>query len=480
MNILIILKESIMCERMGVTYLSAALKQKGFNVKVILSSRYGEKELNDLIENYNPRVIGYSVMTGEHIVMLKLNRRLKKKFNFVAVYGGPHAIFYPDLIKEEGVDAVCVGEGDIAFSEFCQRVNRKDNWWETPNFNTKNNDNILKNPLIDLTDNLDILPFPDRAVMYEADPDLLKENKRAFFSSRGCPNRCSYCFNSKYNEIFREHGRVVRFRSPENVVEEICQVKEKYGLTYVGFSDDEFILKPPGWFQRFAELYKERVKLPITCNVRSQLVTEEIIALFKGMGVESVWTGVECGNEEVSNNILHRGLTNKQILNAVEIIKRHKIKLIVQNLIGLPVPNPYKIDLETLDFNIKLQPDFAWSSILFPYPGTPIAQYAKQGRYISDDIKFIETNKRSSVLNFSSADKRKVENLHKLFGIIVRFPFLRSYCNFLCALPLTKFYTALFYFWYGYQYKFKIYKFNSIKKELAMYIRLWWRLIRKT
>ena len=48
-----------------------------------------------------------------------------------------------------------------------------------------------------------------------------------------------------------------------------------------------------------------------------------------------------------------------------------------QNLIGLPVPNPVEIDYDTLDFNIKLKPDYAWSSILYPYPGTEIGESAE-------------------------------------------------------------------------------------------------------
>ncbi len=71
MRVLIILKESTMHERLGVMYLSACLKQKGFQVKVILASRFNEEKLDNLMKNYSPQVVGYSIMTGEHIAMLE-------------------------------------------------------------------------------------------------------------------------------------------------------------------------------------------------------------------------------------------------------------------------------------------------------------------------------------------------------------------------------------------------------------------------
>jgi len=480
MRVLFILKESVMHERLGVMYLSSVLKSHGHDVRLVMVNRIGVKGLSEFMDAYSPAVVGYSAMTGEHMELLRINNMLKRRYKFLAVFGGPHATFFPELVKEEGCDAVCVGEGEAVFAEFCNRFDSGGAYWQTPNFIVKYDGGIVYNPVSPLIENLDELPFPDRGLMYESDPSLINETHKIFFSTRGCPYKCTYCFNRKYNDIYKGKGPVLRFRSPENLIDEICSVRDRYPLGVVWIDDDTFILKPAGWFDRFCSLYRERVKLPLSCNVRADLVTDALIAMLKYAGLDSVWMGVECGNEDVSNRVLERKLKNEQLLDAARIIKKYGVKLITQNLIGLPVAESYKIDLQTLDLNIKIRPTFAWSSIMYPYPDTPIELYAREHGFLEGSSSSLETNKRSSLFNFSKAQKRQIEHLHKLFGLIVRFPFLRRFCNLLCRLPLTGLYSGLFYFWYGYNFKIKIYPFLSLRKELGNYIGLWWRLVRKS
>ena len=481
MNILFCIKETAMHERLGVMQLSSILKSNGHNVKIAVLGRLGLTRLKHLVQRFKPSVIGYSAMTGEHVSLLSINRELKKEFVFTAVFGGPHGTFFPNIIKEYGCDAVCRGEGDIVFPEFCRRLEHDKEYWDTPNFVVKRGDKVYENPLIPLVADLDELPFSDRDIIYEADPSLLIEGHKMFFSGRGCPYKCSYCFNVKYNDLYKGKGSVVRYRSPEKVVEEIALVKSRYPLSVVWIDDDIFLLKPREWFDRFCSLYKKEVGLPFSCNVRANLVTEESVKLLKDAGLDSVWMGVECGDDGVSNNILQRELSTSQILTASEIFKAHKVKLSTQNLVGIPVPNSYKVDLKTLDLNIAIKPTFAWSSILYPYPDTDIERYAKKTGYLSGQPPALETNKRYSLFDFSqTGEKRKIENLHKLFGLFVEFPVLNRSRNFLCRLPLGTLYTALFYLWYGYNMKIRIFPFKSIHKEIGSYIRLWWKYVRKS
>lgn len=479
MNVFFILKEPVMIERMGVMYLGAALKRHGYGARLAMSNTIGIEGLRNILKAYSPKIVAYSVMTGEHVALAEINRSLKRDFDFISVFGGPHPTFFPDFINEEGVDAICIGEGDVTFPEFCKRVDEKTAFWETPNFWVKHEGRIIKNRVAPLIENLDILPFPDREFMYEADPPLAGEGHKVFRATRGCPYQCTYCFNSRYNEMYRGNGLVLRHRSPESVIEEICAVRSSYPLDVVRMDDDSFPLKPKGWFERFSKLYKEKVSLPLSVNLRANLVTEELIFLLKDVGLDSVWMGIECGEEGVSNVVLERNLTNAQILKAVKIIKKYGIKIATQNLIGLPVKESYRVDLETLDLNIKIKPTFAWSSILYPYPGTHIESYARKNGFLTGEIPLLDTNKRSTVFNFSSEEKKKIENLHKLFGLIVRFPFLRRFTEFLCSMPLAPIYVALFYFWYGYNMKFKLYPMRSPRKDLGNYIHLWWRFIHK-
>ena len=275
MRVLFVLKEPVMHERLGVAYLGAALRRDGHEVRLAFAERLGSRELAHYVNDYAPAIIGYSAMTGEHLTLLEVNRSLKEKHPFLAVFGGPHATFFPDLVNEEGVDAVCVGEGDLAFPQFCRRVACGDAHWETPNFVAKRNGRIIRNPLLPLVEDLDTLPFPDRELLYESDPDLVDEGHKVFFSSRGCPYGCTYCFNRRYNEIYQGRGRVVRYRSPENVIEEICSVRDRHPLDTVWIDDDTFLLKPKAWFDRFCMLYRQRLGLPLSCNFLASSVLSD-------------------------------------------------------------------------------------------------------------------------------------------------------------------------------------------------------------
>lgn len=469
-----------MNERLGIMCLSASLKAQGFKTRLAICDTLGIKKIKELINEYKPEVVGYSVMTGEHIKLLEVNRILKKEFKFISVFGGPHATFFPDLINEDGVDAICVGEGDVAFTEFCKRVSEGKDFWSAPNFLVKHGGKVIENEVLPLVENLDTLPLPDRDIMYRADRALYNGGGKIFTSSRGCPYHCTYCFNSKYNDLYKNKGSVVRYRSPENLIAEICAVIENYPVNVVSIVDDTFIAKPKEWFVRFVKLYKEKVKPPFSINVRANLVNEEIISLLKDGGLTSALIGIECGNQEIANSVLKRNLTNEQIINACSIIKKYNIKLMTLSLIGLPVQDSYSVDLETLDLNIKIKPTFALSSILYPYPGTPIESYARDNGLLSEKTPILETNKRASVFKFSDTEKKKITNLHKLFGLIVRLPFLRKYTDFLCVLPLTFLYVMLFYFWYGYNMKFIFYPFLSLRKEFFHYVSLWYRFLWKT
>jgi len=210
----------------------------------------------------------------------------------------------------------------------------------------------------------------------------------------------------------------------------------------------------PYSLEEFAEKYPKEVGIPITCNVRANLMCNEKMGkLLKQMDCRNAYMGVECGNNEVASTLLKRNLSNEQTVKSCEILHKYKIQIMTQNLIGLPVENPLEVDLETLDFNIKLRPNFAWSSILYPYPSTELGQLAMQkGMFHANFEKVSVSNKTDSVLDFDDPKlKRQIVNLHKLFGLIVQFSFLRPLTLLLISLPLTPFYTWVFFAMYGYK-----------------------------
>ena len=469
---------------MGIMYLASELGEKGHEVRIASARRLGRKGMRQMVGDWCPAVVGYTALTGEHIRLLELNEDLKKQSSFVSVFGGPHATFCPDeLLLNPYCDAVCIGEGDLAFPEFCRRLEEGGPWWQTPNFFVRHEGEIERNPLLPLVEDMDSLPMPDHDLMYAADPPLAGDNLKYFVSNRGCPCACSYCFHPPYNELYRGKGSIVRRRSPEKVVDEMCYVKERYTMTRIVMNDDSFLLNGREWINRFCDDYKKRVDLPFSCGFRANEVADDLIGQLRGAGLTAAGIGVECANEEVFNGTLRRNMTKAHILRAAAIIKSHGLQLMTLSLCGLPIPNSYANDLETLELNAEIQPDWARASLLYPYPATEIRKYAQQAGLLSESeshVPVFESNKRSSAFIFSSPmEKRRVENLHKLFGIFVRHPWLRKHADFLCSLPLGPVYRLLLYLHYGYGMRFKIMPFSSPLKGVWSYLPVLFRLFVK-
>jgi radical SAM superfamily enzyme YgiQ (UPF0313 family) len=482
MRVLFVYADAFMHSRMGIMYLASSLKAKGHEVRFADARQVGLKGLQSLVDAWKPGIVGYTAMTGEHVALLELSRKLKEDYDHLAVFGGTHATFCPEeLVNDTGCDAACVGEGDVAFPEFVQRLESGTEWWQTPNFVVKRDDEIVRNRLLPLVEDLSVLPMPDHDLMYETDSRLAQDGTKAFYSSRDCPCTCTYCFQHTYRKLYRGKGFGIRSRAPEKLVDEMVYVKERYPLTNVMIMDDSLLVNPPEWFDRFCPDYKKRVGLPFSACLRASLVTEERIAQLSDAGMTVAAMGIECGNDAVGTEVLKRNQSKEQIRRAVSIIKRHNIFLMSMNICGFPVPDSYKVDLETLDFNVELAPDWAWSSLLYPYPGTEIREYAlARGALPEDNVPVLVSNKRFSVFSFSSPlEKRRIENLHKLFDIFTHHPWLRRHADFLCSLPLGPLYFFIWYIQYGYVWKFKMFPFTSPVRELWRYVALMLKMIRQ-
>ncbi len=487
MRIQFLLKNTGMFERLGIMTLSSALKKNGHAVQLILTEELSEEDIIKKVKTYKPHILAYSIMTGEHVYHIELNEMIRSNYpEAYSVFGGPHPTYSPEMIEKNYVDAICRGEGEIYFLELVEKLEKKIDFYDIKNFWFKKNDGtIIKNSMGRLLDKLDDTPPPDRNLMYEADKSLKARGTKMFMVTRGCPYQCTYCFNHAYNALTKGKGEMIRSRSVDSILDEIKEVKNNYFMDRVHIEDDIFLLKPKGWLEEFAEKYPKEIGLPLFCNVRPETVNETTGFLLKKMNCTHVCMGIECGNNEVAKKVLKRNTTNERIIESVEILKKNNVKVMTQNLIGLPVSDPIKVDYDTLDFNIKLKPYYAWSSILYPYPGTEIGSLAtKIGFFDNDFEKTSISNKTTSNLKFSSdKEKMKVDNFHKLFSIIVQFPFLRRFTNFLISLPLSYVYTWIYFAFYGYKllvqstFKGILYTFGHYLKFYLKYVS---RLEKKT
>jgi anaerobic magnesium-protoporphyrin IX monomethyl ester cyclase len=479
LHLLFIVKE-IDNEPKGILLLSSVLKQAGHQVSLVVAT---EEDPVQAALRLKPDVLGYTVYTGPHTWYLELNQRIRAQLPGVySIFGGPHPTFFPEIIEREGVDGICIGEGEYATLDLMNALERNGdgaagagvhltdpaipNWW------FKLNGEIVRNPLRPLLtgEELDALPFPDRDLLYAAHTQSRRTKIKPIITGRGCPYDCAFCFNKAYSDLYGGQGRRFRRRSVDSVIRELHEVTSRYDVRFILFMDDTFILQDR-WLKEFMARYKAEIRragrpLPFWCQVRANLVTEEKIALFKDAGCVSVSFGLEAGNDHLRNVVLNRNMSREEILDAARILRRHDIAFMTNNMLGLPTGN-LETDFETLDLNVQCKPAYANVFLFQPYPKTALGEWAYEHGWMMgtfDDLSGSVSD--DTVIRFGSAEeKRQIENLQKLFALGVEVPWLLPVIRRLIRLPSNRLFWLVYKVWKGWAIKNRMFPFRMTPRE---------------
>ncbi|MBS3166623.1 B12-binding domain-containing radical SAM protein [Candidatus Woesearchaeota archaeon] len=399
----------------GIAYLSAVLKKNNHNASLI--TIYSSEDVSDIIDSkineFKPDLIGISSTTDQIDLSKKIISYIHSKFKIPIVLGGVHPTIAPlECIGIRGTLGICIGEGEYAFLELVNALEKKQDYLRIQNFWFKKGKRIIKNPVRNLIQNLDELPFPDREIFdYE---DLLENSHYGieFMGSRGCPYQCTYCINHTLQKIYKNKGNFVRYRNVDNFIKEIKEVTSKYkNYKFLTFHDDTFTLNK-SWLKEFCEKYSKEINIPFRCNIRADLVDKEIIELLKKANCSQVWIGVESGNEKLRNKVLKKRLTNESIIKTFKLAKEAGIKTMAFNMVGLPYETEPQIK-ETLEFSKQIDTDLKAVNVFRPYPGTELYKLCKKKGWISK--RKVKGYYEDSILDQPSISKEKVNYYKELF-----------------------------------------------------------------
>jgi anaerobic magnesium-protoporphyrin IX monomethyl ester cyclase len=450
-------------EPQGIMHLSSALKAAGHQVELAVATHHDPVAA---AREFQPDVAAYSVITGSQRYYLAVNRRLKAEMPGVfAAFGGPHPTFFPEMAGEDGA---CRGEGEEAMVDLVGALSNggPDAVLNVGNWSFQRNGDVQENPVRPYVEDLDSLPFPDRALVYERDPIAARSKIKHFLTGRGCPYNCTYCFNHALSEIYRGKGRRFRQRSVDHVIEEVRWVREHYPLEFVVFVDDTFVLSPD-WLAEFAEKYPSRIGLPFFCNTRANLVTEEQVRLLKEAGCHSVSMGIEAASDRIRNDLLKRRMSKEQILEASRLLRQGGLSFTTTNMIGLPT-STLADDLETLELNVQSRPSYAHVFIFQPYPRTELGEFTReQGWMVGtfDDIGEVAWD--HSVLEFDAMHQRGLAVLQRFFAIGVEWPKLVPLIRRLMGLPDNPLFWLLNKGWKGWAIKNRVHPVRLTLREMV-------------
>ncbi len=404
-----------MNEPLGIGYLSAYLKSHFSNITIdffdlsVISLK--------LIKNFSPMFVLYSVMTGQHKKYIELNKRLKESLcPFISVFGGAHSTYFPEMITNDGVDIVCRGEGEEPLKNLIKNTLSYSDIRYIKSLWVKYDSAIYNNEVDYLIEDQDSLPFPDRDLYYRKSRFLRKYGRKLVFLARGCPFKCSYCYNSGLNSLFKGKGKVLRCRSPKSVVEEIKALKAKCYVGFVEFCADIF----PGinieWLKEFEDRYS-RVKIPFYASLRTEFVNPEMAKHLRKSGCVSAGLGIEIADYEYRKKYLFRNMTNENIVEATKILESEGIRVASPIMLGLPFTT-IQDDLDTLKLVCKVKPTHSNTTIFQPYPGTALTDLCLKHN-LMDKIDIDNLNENFySPAHIKNIDYEKVMKLHNSYALL--------------------------------------------------------------
>lgn len=370
---------------LGLLYVISAVKSRGYEVDLLdlhyIPHRIHRDLVSDFVNRTKPNFVGFSVTSFTYPRALSLAKMIKKNHpDIKIVFGGIHPTLLPEqTIASDSIDAICIGEGEDAFSEYLEYA-LNNNQHKVEGFWYKKEGIIIKGELRRFKENIDEYPFPAKEYL-----DLKKYLTFSFLhigslpylASRGCPYNCTYCNVPVVGRTLP--GRFYRVRSPENVILEIEQDLMKYaklGFTNVAFVDDTFG-KDITWLEKFVKLFKkEKLNKYLTwsCQTRADVITHQWAKLAADSGCIGVCIGAETGDEEFRRRVYKKNISNTQLISAIEILKKYKILGVVAFLITGELETKNNFD-KTYRFIKKTKPHIC---LIHKYIHLPKAELSKR------------------------------------------------------------------------------------------------------
>jgi radical SAM superfamily enzyme YgiQ (UPF0313 family) len=405
-------------ESLAISILSAIAKKEGHSVKLLhtptlfkdgLTREFkrlarlfnNDKEIFKQLEDYQPDLIAFSVVTFHYQIALhyaEICKTICPKAKIV--FGGIHVSSVPEVvIANKFIDYIVIGEGEIAFSEIIKHIEKGDSSESIVNTWYKSQNNtIIKGKQAGFIQDLDSLPHFDKEIWKEIIP---LKTYYLTMTSRGCPYNCSYCFNHFFRDIPDEKSNYVRRRSVKHVMEELTIAKEKYKIKMIEFWDDIFIFDKK-WLKEFLEAYKKEIDLPFKCYIHVNLFDEDIAIWLHEAGCRWVDFGIQHINEDYRKKYLKRNETNENIVNAIKLLKKHKIVSFADYIVELP-GDTIEHNEEARLFFIENMPDIIEPYWMSYHPQTEIIRKGFEHNILNDEKMDLINHGRNPNSYFASS-----------------------------------------------------------------------------
>ena len=342
------------------------------------------------------------------------------------IAGGVFPTFAPELcLQHDLIHMVCVGEGENALIDLCDRIEMGRPYVDVTNLWIKLTDGKIKRNLISKPVDINQNPKADMSLFEEARlyrPMAGKIYKMfPIETHRGCPFTCRFCNSPDQMRLDEEKstGGFFRKKSMALVYEELRDLKENSGCEYNYFWADTFLALNTKEFDEFCEMYSE-INLPFWMQTRPETITEYKIDKLASIGLHRISFGIEHGNEAFRKKHLDRKWKNSDIIEVLQIPGRYGVQFSVNNIVGVP-HETRKVAFDTIELNRKIPADNHNIYSFMPFHGTPLRRVCEDlGLIDKSTITKCATDK--TILNMTQFPPHEIEGIKKCFVLYVKFP----------------------------------------------------------
>lgn len=402
-------------EPLALEYIASSLESKGYKCRIIdCNLNNGINYLISSIKTFKPNLIGLSTFSLQIDNSYKIGNLIKEQFpEIFLAYGGVHSTFVYGTVESTinpkeafikgSADFVISGEGEKPFLHLASALEKKDleHLNKIAGVSYKKDDDVVLNTKQDLTENLDELPFPARHLVnikgYKNDIHILpyaNEIAVDVITSRGCPFNCSYCTSPAL------YGRKVRFRSPENVVAELEEIVDCYGIKNIHFHDDCFLFDRERARKICGLITEKKLKINWIClaSIQNLLKASDVLPIMRNAGCIGIEIGLESSDEAVLKS-MNKNQREEGILSVDNLLKKNDIfplYLMISFYPGETLYTCYKNSAllnkfsnnksEIVDYLKAVHLPYSFGQFATPYKGTEFEKIAK-----TEGISFIKS-----------------------------------------------------------------------------------------
>lgn len=396
---------------LGIAYMAGVLQENNIDVEILDASAEDMdfKDVEKELLKRKPDLVALTALTPTIGRALETAQVVKETLpDSIVVMGGYHPTFnFIETLEDENVDIVIRGEGEYIMLNLVQALENQSSLHDVKGivFEDKNSKEIVVNPEAPLIQDLDELPFPALNLLPMKKYRLLDMDTHmtTMITTRGCPMQCSFCSSAAM------HGKKIRERSVENIVDEIEYLKTNYDIDTIAFMDDTFTLKKRKVMAICDEILKRNIEIMWGCTSRVDTLDEKLLKKMKEAGCITIFIGVESADQQQLDNMC-KNTTIAKIENAFKIAHKLKIRTIASVALGMP-GDTKEIMNKTVKFVHKLKPNYAIYSLATPYLGTRFYKEAFEKNLIKikDWSKYTLITPILETIDCSLNDMRKIQ-----------------------------------------------------------------------